>query len=249
MVPVPQLRASMVLVMGTGDPTAPYAEAWLTRRGLSGRILKRRAVKHGELPGEDIVAGAEMVVADWAAANGITGTGINGNGITATGSLAIPSIEELPMAPGDLPVTRKAWARPGCRPVTLYRIDGGGHGWPGGPQFIAGPVRSARSRSTWMRPACCSTWPSGKRPSPSATPSSTGASISASAESSFDGARQANVRSGSPSGALTWRVADGVLSARLQCKLSLTWRVGRGSDPRQRPFRGWREIPSRRAAR
>jgi polyhydroxybutyrate depolymerase len=140
MVPVPQLRASMVLVMGTGDPTAPYAGGRLTRRGLSGRILKRRAVKHGELPGEDVVAGAEEVVADWAAANGITGTGINGSGITATGSIAMPSIEELPMAPGDLPVTRKAWTRPGCRPVTLYRIDGGGHGWPGGPQFM--PARA-----------------------------------------------------------------------------------------------------------
>ena len=48
------------------------------------------------------------------------------------------------MAPGDLPVTRKKWARPGCHPATLYRIDGGGHGWPGGPQFrpsrAAGPV-------------------------------------------------------------------------------------------------------------
>ena len=48
------------------------------------------------------------------------------------------------MTPSDLPVTRKAWSRPGCRPVTLYRIDGGGHGWPGGPQLrpvrVIGPV-------------------------------------------------------------------------------------------------------------
>lgn len=130
MAPVPQLRASMVLVMGTGDPTSPFAGGPLTRRGISGRILKRRAVRHGELPGEDIVAGAEAVVADWAMGNGITVSGITG-----TGSIARPSIEELPMAPGDLPVTRKTWARPGCHPSTLYRIDGGGHGWPGGPQF------------------------------------------------------------------------------------------------------------------
>ena len=139
LVPVPQLRASMILVMGTGDPTAPYAGGRLTRRGLSGQILKRRAVKHGELPGEDIVAGAEEVVADWAVANGITVSGI-----TATGSIARPLIEELPMAPGDLPVTRKTWTRPGCHPATLYRIDGGGHGWPGGPQFmparVIGPI-------------------------------------------------------------------------------------------------------------
>jgi len=138
-VPVPQLRASMVLVMGTGDPTSPYAGGRLTRRGMSGRLLKRRAVRHGELPGEDVVAGAEQVVADWAAANGISV-----GGISVTGSIARPLIEELPMAPGDLPVTRKTWTRPGCHPATLYRIDGGGHGWPGGPQFmpsrVIGPV-------------------------------------------------------------------------------------------------------------
>jgi polyhydroxybutyrate depolymerase len=130
LVPVPQLRASMVLVMGTGDPTSPYTGGQLTRRGWSGMLLKRRAVRHGELPGEDIVAGAEAVTADWVAANGIT-----------TG----PEIEELPTPfPGDLPVTRKTWAKPGSHPVTLYRIDGGGHGWPGGPQFmparVIGPI-------------------------------------------------------------------------------------------------------------
>jgi polyhydroxybutyrate depolymerase len=153
-VPVPQLRASMVLVMGTGDPTSPYGGGQLTRRGLSGRMLKRRAARHGELPGEDIVAGAEAVVADWATANGVTNSGITATGITGTwttgtwttgtGSIARPSIEELPMAPGDLPVTRKTWARPGCHPATLYRIDGGGHGWPGGPQLmparVIGPI-------------------------------------------------------------------------------------------------------------
>jgi polyhydroxybutyrate depolymerase len=71
------------------------------------------------------VAGAEDVVADWAAVNGIT---------------ASPVIEELPTAPGDLPVTRKSLTRPGCHPVTLFRIDGGGHGWPGGPQFLPARV-------------------------------------------------------------------------------------------------------------
>jgi polyhydroxybutyrate depolymerase len=143
-VPVPQLRASMVLVMGTGDPTSPYGGGQLTRRGLSGRILKRRAARHGEQPGEDVVAGAEAVVADWATANGIAGSGIASNAITRTGSIARPSIEELPTVPGDLAVTRKVWARPGCHPATLYRIDGGGHGWPGGPHprpaRASGPV-------------------------------------------------------------------------------------------------------------
>jgi polyhydroxybutyrate depolymerase len=140
-VPLPQLRASVVLVVGTADPTAPYTGGRLTRRGLSGRILKRRAVRHGELPGEDIVAAAEEVVADWAVANGGPGSGIVGNRITSAGSIARPLVQELPTAAGDLPVTKKTWTKPGCHPATLYRIDGGGHGWPGGPQFR--PARPA----------------------------------------------------------------------------------------------------------
>jgi len=137
--PVPQLRASMILVTGTSDNTAPYEGGPLTRRGISGMILRRRAVRHGEQPGEDVVAGAEQVAADWAAANGIAL-----GGISTTGSFVRPVIEELPTAPGDLTVTRKTWTRPGCHPVTLYRIDGGGHGWPGGSQLVparaVGPV-------------------------------------------------------------------------------------------------------------
>jgi polyhydroxybutyrate depolymerase len=139
-IPVPQLRASMVLVMGTGDPTSPYEGGQLIRRGLTGRIRKRRAARHGERPGEDIVAGAEAVVADWAAGNGIIGSETGFGAGTRAGRCARPAIEELAAAPGDLPVTRKTWARPGCHPATLYRIDGGGHGWPGGPQFM--PARA-----------------------------------------------------------------------------------------------------------
>jgi len=127
--PTPQLRVGMTLVIGTADRTTPYDGGSLTRRGLSGRVLKRRAVKHGELPGEDIVVGAEALMINWAGANGIT---------------TAPVIQELEMPPGDLPVTRKAWSKPGARPVMLYRVDGGGHGWPGGPQFlparVVGPV-------------------------------------------------------------------------------------------------------------
>jgi poly(3-hydroxybutyrate) depolymerase len=129
LVPVPQLRASMILVMGTGDKTAPYEGGPLARRGLPGMILRRRAARHGELPGEDVVAGAEQVLADWTAANGIAV-----GGVTVTGSFARPVIEELPTRPGELLVTRKTWTRPGCHPVALYRVDGGGPGWPGGPQ-------------------------------------------------------------------------------------------------------------------
>jgi polyhydroxybutyrate depolymerase len=125
--PVPRLRAAMTLVIGTGDRTMPYAGGRLTRGGLSGLLLKRRAVRHGEQPGEDIVTGAEDLMADWVRANWISGNA----------RPAQPVVTELPMpSPDDPPVTRKTWSKPGCHPVTLYRIEGGGHGWPGGPQFL-----------------------------------------------------------------------------------------------------------------
>jgi polyhydroxybutyrate depolymerase len=130
--PAPQLRVGMTLVIGTGDRTAPYEGGPLIRRGLSGRALRRRAAKHGELPGEDIVVGAEALLVNWAGANGIT---------------AAPDIRELDLPPGDPPVTRKTWSKPGAQSVTLYRVDGGGHGWPGGPQFLPARVVGPASRN------------------------------------------------------------------------------------------------------
>jgi polyhydroxybutyrate depolymerase len=147
--PVPLLRTSMVLVIGTADATTPYSGGPLTRHGLTGWQLKRRAVRHGELPGEDVVVGAGQLVRDWATGNGIIdGTTTRGTvAVTVTGgfSFTLPVTEELPMSsPRDLPVTKETWTRPGCRTATLYRIEGGGHGWPGGPQFmprsVIGPI-------------------------------------------------------------------------------------------------------------
>lgn len=123
-VPVPALRTTVISIMGTGDRSMPYGGGPLPRRGIGGLILKRRTGRHGEQAGKVIVAGAEDVAADWSAANGIT---------------ARPLITELPAMPDGLAVTRKTWSAPGCRSVALYRIDGGGNGWPGGPQFL--PVR------------------------------------------------------------------------------------------------------------
>jgi polyhydroxybutyrate depolymerase len=127
--PVPLLRTTVIMMMGTGDRTTPYGGGPLTRRGLSGLMLKRRAARHGELPGEEVVPPTEAVAADWAAGNGITSG---------------PVSEELPGQPGDPPVTLMTWDAPGCHPVRLYRIEGGGHGWPGGPQHlpkrVIGPI-------------------------------------------------------------------------------------------------------------
>src|SRR3984885_10906566 len=67
--PVPQLRASMVLVMGTGDPTSPYEGGPLVRRGITGRVRKRRAARHGGRPGGGVGAGGGGGVAPAGAAN------------------------------------------------------------------------------------------------------------------------------------------------------------------------------------
>jgi polyhydroxybutyrate depolymerase len=123
--PRPVLRTTVTCVMGTSDPSIPYQGGPLARRGLPGMMLRRRMARHGELPGEAVVAGAEDTCGDWASANGIT---------------TYPSVDEMPAAQDDPAVTRKSWSAPGCRPVTLYRVDGGGHGWPGGPQFLPARV-------------------------------------------------------------------------------------------------------------
>jgi poly(3-hydroxybutyrate) depolymerase len=135
--PAPRLHTTMTMIVGTGDRVIPYQGGRLARRGVAGMLGRRRAIRHGELPGEDSVASAVDVAADWAAGNGI-----------APGTE--PLVEELPGDRLDLPVTRTTWTAPGCRPVTLYRINGGGHGWPSaaqqapahatGPAFAASPV-------------------------------------------------------------------------------------------------------------
>jgi polyhydroxybutyrate depolymerase len=70
------------------------------------------------------VVSLEMVARDWAAGNGIGGES---------------AVSQLPVA-GDPPVTRLTWSAPGCPPVVLFRIEGGGQGWPGGPQFLPARV-------------------------------------------------------------------------------------------------------------
>jgi polyhydroxybutyrate depolymerase len=127
--PEPLLRCATAIVHGTGDRSVPYQGGQLTRSGLAGWVLRRRARRHGEQPGENAVAGALATANDWAAGNGAVGA---------------PDIEELPPYPGDPPVSRLSWTGPACQPVTLYRIVGGGHSWPGDSQLlparIIGPI-------------------------------------------------------------------------------------------------------------
>jgi polyhydroxybutyrate depolymerase len=122
--PVPRQRTAVTIMAGTGDRAVPYDGGPLSAGGVVGWIMRRRGARHGDLPSERRVPPMETVARDWAAGNGIGGE---------------PAVSELPPAPGDPPVTRLAWSAPGSAhfrpPVVLYRIEGGGHGWPGGPQY------------------------------------------------------------------------------------------------------------------
>ena len=127
--PVPRQRTAVTIMAGTGDRAVNYYGGPLHAPGVSGWILRRRAARHGDLPSERRTAPVETVARDWAAGNGIGGD---------------PAVSQLQVAAGDSPVTRLTWFAPGCQPVVLYRIQGGGHGWPGGPQYqptrVIGPT-------------------------------------------------------------------------------------------------------------
>jgi polyhydroxybutyrate depolymerase len=123
--PVPRQRTAVTIMAGTADPMVRYDGGPLRARGVPGWILRRRAARHGDLQDERRVPPVEDVARDWAAGNGITGD---------------PAEEHLPGVSWDPPVTRLTWSAPGRPPVVLYRIEGGGHGWPGGPQFL--PARA-----------------------------------------------------------------------------------------------------------
>jgi polyhydroxybutyrate depolymerase len=122
--PVPRQRTAVTIMAGTGDRAVGYDGGPLRPPGVGGWMLRRRAAWHGDPRSERRTVPVETVARDWAAGNGISGE---------------PVCERLAPAPGDPPVTRLTWSAPGCPPVVLYRIEGGGHGWPGGPQAI-GPI-------------------------------------------------------------------------------------------------------------
>ena len=120
-VPRPPLPCTVLSVQGTADPMMPYEGGRTGGRGAAGWLNARRARRRGEPVEDRFLAPAEAVAADWAAANGIT---------------APPSFESFPTSERALHVARLSWLAPGRRPVVLYRIEGGGHTWPGGPQYL-----------------------------------------------------------------------------------------------------------------
>jgi polyhydroxybutyrate depolymerase len=124
--PRPAQTTGVVIFHGTADPLVPYLGGPI---GPAGRRAQRRVRRTGEgHPGRGVAVPAETVAADWAAVAGAAPT---------------PETERSPMPAGDLSVTRLTW-QGAAHTVTLHRIEGGGHTWPGGPQYlparIVGPV-------------------------------------------------------------------------------------------------------------
>jgi polyhydroxybutyrate depolymerase len=126
--PHPARPASVLLFEGTADPLIPYHGGPIgrfTRLGGSRDVLGDMGPEEGR---RGIAVPAEQLAADWVAANGLPPT----------------AFVDEPATVRDLPVTRLQWAAPAHPTVTLYRIEGGGHTWPGGPQYLpprlVGPV-------------------------------------------------------------------------------------------------------------
>jgi polyhydroxybutyrate depolymerase len=115
-------RSTPVLIMaGTADPMTPYAGG--LPRGPMGRAELRTVRKTLLDPSGHESVAPEALAAEWATINNCA---------------PVPLVEAVPRAPGTLAVERLTWvpARPESRPVVLYRIEGGGHGWPGGKQYL-----------------------------------------------------------------------------------------------------------------
>lgn len=124
--PRPARPAAFLAISGTEDRAVPYPGG--LAGSLMGSLARRRSRQVlSSTQGREAVA-AETVAADWAAVNGCP---------------AEPLIE-AGLGPG---ADRLSWTAPGRPPVVLYRVVGGGHGWPGGPQyaprFLVGEVRQA----------------------------------------------------------------------------------------------------------
>jgi polyhydroxybutyrate depolymerase len=104
---------------GTSDPMVPSGGG--RSRGPLGLFARRRVRRVLRDPSLHESVAPDTLVADWLTANGIAGE---------------PVREELGRTLSDPPVERLNWSADGALPVTMTRIVGGGHGWPGGPRYL-----------------------------------------------------------------------------------------------------------------
>jgi polyhydroxybutyrate depolymerase len=119
--PRPARPTGVLVFHGTADPLVPYAGGPIGLGLLGGRARRREGGGTGRAAGRGLAAPVETVAADWAAVNGCA---------------ADPVVEPLTPVAGDLAVTRLTWSAPGRAPVIVHRVEGGGHTWPGGAQYL-----------------------------------------------------------------------------------------------------------------
>lgn len=113
----PVQQSAVLCIAGTADPIVPYRGGRAS--GFPGWISRRRR-RRGLLRAEDRGSvGPEVICTDWALANGCGPE---------------PVVDVLASNASDT-VERLTWSARGRLPVVLYRVLGGGHGWPGGPQY------------------------------------------------------------------------------------------------------------------
>jgi len=129
----------VMMFHGDADPLVPYGGGPITipapgaqRRAArrTGRAARRGSGSDGEpTASRGLCMGAEALAADWA---------------RIAGCDPRPVVERLASPGPDLGVVRLTWQGPAGVPVVLHRIEGGGHAWPGGPQYLparlVGPV-------------------------------------------------------------------------------------------------------------
>jgi polyhydroxybutyrate depolymerase len=118
--PIPVQPATVVIFGGTGDPLVPYEGGRRGAGGFLGLFIALRAGRTKNDPSREVI-GFEQLALDWAAANG--------NGTEPTKETIAPP------TPDDLPVVRNLWSGEGRPSVTLYRVEDGGHVWPGTPPY------------------------------------------------------------------------------------------------------------------
>jgi poly(3-hydroxybutyrate) depolymerase len=111
----------VMLIAGTDDPMLPY-EGGPSRGPLASATRKRVREMLLDPSGHDAVA-PEALAAEWAEANRCAGKA---------------SLERAGVTAQHFPVDRLHWGAgpPGEPAVTLYRIAGGGHGWPSARQYL-----------------------------------------------------------------------------------------------------------------
>jgi polyhydroxybutyrate depolymerase len=133
--PLPLRATPLLCFEGTADRQMPYAGGPMRASSLTGRIAARKYRRVGIDPRVRVTVGVDALLEDWCAVNGQEGE---------------PSTESIPDEAPAISVTRCSWREPGQPPVVLYRVEGGGHLWPGAGQLIPAAFvgRSARSLDT-----------------------------------------------------------------------------------------------------